>query len=230
MNGQKGKKRIVFDGQGVGLADSQSTSTRNRSTHRYIYLLSPAFSAGRRAQMLVNPQAEFELARRLRTSGILLAEAFVFMSPLYFRGKLAYAAVFSRETAGIPGTLLITPSRGLLPPETVVGIADLQEICGERIVAKNPKYTDPLERDLRALSATIGQDSGVVLLGSIATTKYVPLLVDALGERLFVPHDFIGLGNMSRGALLLRCSREKSELKYVRVTEVLRREQSRMKR
>ena len=55
------------------------------------FLLSPAYAGGRRAQMLLNGRAEFELARRLRAAdAVSLGEVFVFLSGLYFRGKLAY--------------------------------------------------------------------------------------------------------------------------------------------
>lgn len=171
--------------------------------------------------MLFSPRATFDLAQRLRTAGISLGEAFSFMSALYFRGKLAYSAVFSRPTNGIPGTLIITPSRGLLAPETVVTLSELAELSAERIAASNPKYRDPLAHDLRQLARRLGADGRVVLLGSIATRKYIPLLLETFGERLLVPRAFIGLGNMSRGALLLRCARQGSQLEYVPVEEAL---------
>jgi len=219
MGERKNGKRIVLRGQ-----TREFNALANKSgSHPYIYLLSPADSAGRRAQMLLNPRATFALAERLRTTGIPLGEAFSFMSALYFRGKLAYANALARSQEGLPGTLIITSSRGLLPPESMVSLEDLAEIAGERIVAENPKYRDPLERDLRALSEAIGERFRVVLLGSIATRKYIPLLREVLGERLLVPQAFIGLGNMRRGALLLKCSREKRELKCVPIAEALRR-------
>jgi hypothetical protein len=186
-----------------------------------VYLLSPAYSAGRRAEMLLNPRSEFPLAQRLRRHGISLGEAFTFMSPLYFRGKLAYAAAFAKAPGEIPGSLVITPRRGLMRPETIVRATELREICGELIAASNPQYRDPLERDLLLLSETIGQKSQVVLLGSIATKKYLPVLLQVLGERLLVPHDFVGLGNMRRGALLLRCAKQGCEFKYVAAMRVL---------
>ena len=214
MTEQKSGKRILLRGQAPGFT-SRAFGGDPADHHPTIYLLSPANAAGRRAAMLLNPRATFDLAERLRTTGISLGEAFSFMSSLYFRGKLAYARTFSKTVSGISGTLVITPCRGLLRPETQVRLSELAEIVGERIVHHNPKYRDPLERDLRSLSESIGQQFRVVLLGSIATKKYVPLLLEILGERLLVPRVFIGLGNMSRGGLLLRSSREHSELDYV---------------
>lgn len=186
-----------------------------------VYLLSPAHGGGKRAEMLFNPNATFELAQRLRNGGISLGEAFSFMSPLYFKGKLVYASTFLKCPPGVPGSLVITSCRGLLAPETLVGAKDLLEISEEEVTFDNPKYRDPLERDLRKLSEVIGRQVRVVLLGSIATRKYLPLLKDRLGRRLVVPREFIGLGNMSRGALLLRCAREKSELDYVPAVEAV---------
>src|SRR4029077_5935565 len=54
----------------------------------------------------------------------------------------------------------------------------------------------------------------VVLLGSIATGKYVEPLLAVLGERLRFPADFVGRGDMSRGGLLLRCARAGAERTY----------------
>jgi hypothetical protein len=221
---QKRAKRIVLHGPKPENASKEGVAAGSRAGGEYVYLLSPAFSGGRRAQMLLNAEAPFELARRLRTGGISLGEAFAFMSPLYFAGKLKYVSVFARQMGKIPGALIITPCRGLLAPEAVVNVEELREICGERIVAKNPKYRDPLERDLRALSEAIGTPWRVVLLGSIATKKYIPVLLETLGERLLVPREFVGMGNMQRGALMMRCSREKARLEYVGVREALKRQ------
>lgn len=128
--------------------------------------------------------------------------------------------MFAKAPAGIPGRLIITPCRGLLQPETIVGLDELSEIAGERVAVDNPKYRDPLERDLGLLSQAVGSQARVVLLGSIATRKYIPLLIEKLGERLVVPREFVGLGNMSRGALLLRCTREERELEYIWTTAI----------
>ncbi|HKX49073.1 MAG TPA: hypothetical protein VJQ48_01480, partial [Candidatus Binatia bacterium] len=47
--------------------------------------------------------------------------------------------------------------------------------------------------------------------------KYLDVLNQVLGEHLRVPAEFVGLGDMSRGALLLRCVRERRELNYITV-------------
>lgn len=214
-------KRVVLRGHSPA-GTGRPAETQRTFPASYTYLLSPAQLNGPRAQMLFRPESQFELAQRLRTTGITLGEAFSFVSPLYFRGKLAYAAAFSRPSGkGVSGILLITPSRGLLPPETIVTLGELRAITADNIAANNPGYRDPLERDLRALSETIVDETRVVLLGSIATKKYVPMLLHVFGERLMVPRKFVGLGNMSRGALLLRCLRQGCELEYVAATQIL---------
>jgi hypothetical protein len=55
----------------------------------------------------------------------------------------------------------------------------------------------------------------VVLLGSVASRKYLHILSPIFGTRLVVPAEFVGLGDMSRGGLLLRSVRENRELDYV---------------
>src|SRR5678815_401338 len=85
-----------------------------------IFFLSPALCSGRRAQILLRPDASFELATRLRQHGAALGEVFTFLSGLYFRGKQAYAARFARPPRGLPGALVMTSSRGLLGLETLV--------------------------------------------------------------------------------------------------------------
>ena len=221
MSEGKPIKRIILHGQAPGLPRFATVTGAANSRSDLIYLLSPANSAGQRAKMLLNPRADFELAQRLKTTGVSLGEAFSFMSSLYFRGKLAYATTFSQRTGAVPNTLIITSSRGLVRPETMVGLRELEDISRERIVAHNPRYCDPLERDLRLLSEAMGPRRRAVLLGSIATKKYIPLLLEILGERLVVPRAFIALGNMQRGALLLQCSRDMCELEYISVAQAL---------
>jgi hypothetical protein len=63
----------------------------------------------------------------------------------------------------------------------------------------------------------IGPDCDVVLLGSIASPKYVDVLLAIFGSRLRFPIDFVGRGDMSRGGLLLRQAREGQELEYTPV-------------
>jgi hypothetical protein len=114
--------------------------------HR-IFLLSPANAGGERARMLLNERAEFDLAVRLRQEGAPLGEAYAFMSGLYFRGKIAYSKAFATPPAGTPGALVITPGRGLVPPDKPVTVDDLRAIATVRIEVDDPLYRAPLERD-----------------------------------------------------------------------------------
>ena len=111
---------------------------------------------------------------------------------------------------------VITSSDGLVPPDRTVGLADLERFASVPIDAAEPRYRAPLLRDLGALAET-APDAEVVLLGSIATDKYVEPLRTAFGDRLRFPADFAGRGDMSRGGLLLRCVEEARELAYVAV-------------
>jgi hypothetical protein len=179
--------------------------------------------------MLLSARAEFPLARRLRGGdGAPLGEVFSFLSGLYFRGKLAYARRFGyvRDPSGPltgTGALIITADSGLRPPETLVTIADLRAAAGVDISVDNPRYHQPLRAAARALAGALGREGEVVLLGSVATAKYVDVLLEVFGEQLRFPSDFVGRGDMSRGGLLLRCVSEDRELDYVPVTGARRR-------
>lgn len=190
-----------------------------------IFLLSPASTGGERAQLVFNPEARFDLARRLRTrEGAMLGEVFAFLSGLYFRGKLQYALAFARPPEGVSGIHVITPSRGLLPPWERTTLDTLRRFAQVPIDLREPRYTKPLLRDTRALAAALDPhpEAQVVLLGSIASGKYVELLSSVLGERLLFPSDFVGRGDMSRGGLLLRCVAAGRELDYVPVAGAVR--------
>jgi hypothetical protein len=186
-----------------------------------IFLLSPAHCGGKRAELVLNERALFPLAVRLQSTGAPLGEAFSFLSGLYFRGKLAYADHFARPPAGKPGVHVITTDRGLLSAGTVIGVEDLRRFGTVDISANQPGYRLPLVRDVTRLGRL--QDAEVVLLGSVATGKYVDILLEALGERLLFPVEFVGRGDMSRGALLLQAVRNKSELTYQPVAGAIRR-------
>jgi len=177
-----------------------------------VFLLSPAHCGGRRAGYLLKKDSTTPLSVRLRQGTLTLGEAFSFMSGLYFRGKLAYA---SRFAAGTDGCLVITPTRGLQPPDLLVSVALIEEFAGTDIAAGDARYRAPLERDLTALSARLPPSAPVVLLGSIASDKYVEVLAPALGPRLHYPISFVGRGDMSRGGLLLRSAASGDELEYV---------------
>jgi hypothetical protein len=184
------------------------------------FLLSPAFCGGKRAQVLLREAASFPLARRVASSdGAAIGEVFSFLSGLYFRGKLAYAREFSGgETAKAPK--IITPTRGLVPADAIVTREDLMEFALVDISQHDERFRSPFERDAAILASLV--DGDIVLLGSVATGKYVDCLIDLLGERLVFPASFVGRGDMSRGGLLLRCVREGRELDYVPVVGAVR--------
>jgi hypothetical protein len=187
-----------------------------------VFLLSPAHPGGKRAALLLRDEAAFPLAVRLRSlEGVSLGEAFSFVSGLYFRGKVTYASRFGRPPPGAAGVLVITANRGLVPADTPVGVADLRAFGTVDIRADDPRYRDPLARDV----ALLARDPAVelVLLGSVATRKYIDVLLEIVGQRLLFPTEFLGRGDMSRGALLLRAAREGRELAYEPVASALAR-------
>ena len=165
--------------------------------------------------MLLNPRAKFELAVKLQTGGAPLGEIYTFISGLYFRGKVAYAAAFQSPPGGVPASLVITPGAGLIPPDTFMTEAELRALAATDIHQDEPRYREPLERDARLLCSAAGPGCQFILLGSIATAKYMAPLLDCFGDRLVFPGDFVGRGDMSRGGLMLRCAREGRELEYV---------------
>jgi hypothetical protein len=100
--------------------------------------------------------------------------------------------------------------------------AQLRGFDDVRITRTEARYTAPLLRDAAALARLAGADCRIVLLGSVASTRYVEPLVQVFGERLLFPPAFVGRGDMSRGGLLLRCADERRELEYVPVTGAVR--------
>jgi hypothetical protein len=201
-----------------------SLSARNSTAFQMsrIFLLSPAYAGGQRARLIMNDQAEFELARRLRSQNRpTLGEVFSFLSGLYFRGKLTYANVFAQPAFRM-SVLVITPNRGLIPAASRIGIEDLRDFGAVDIDENNPRYRHPLERDVKKLAKRLTPDCQVILLGSVATGKYVDILLAHLGTRLRFPADFVGRGDMSRGGLLLRCAVDRNELLYIPVAGAVR--------
>ncbi|HWL40853.1 MAG TPA: hypothetical protein VNO75_11505 [Gemmatimonadaceae bacterium] len=185
-----------------------------------IFLLSPASCGGKRAGLLFNERAEFGVARKVRSdAGASLGEVFSFMSGLYFRGKLAYATAFQNPPARAGGIQIITPTDGLCFPDTMVTLGDLERFATVPIDVDEPRYRIPLERDAKALSTLIGSRCEVVLLGSIATGKYVDVLEPFFGSRLVFPREFVGHGDMARGGMLLKRVENGEELSYLPISD-----------
>jgi len=180
-----------------------------------IFLLSPAHCGGKRAALLTRPAAAFDLAQRFQSPhGAPLGEVFSFLSGLYFRGKLAYAQRFARAPASDPGTLVITSSRGIVPPQARLTPTLLEEFAQTPIDLREPAYLEPLITSVTALTDRAPLESRFVLLGSVASGKYVRPLLSILGDRLLFPPAFAGMGDMQRGSLLLRSATEEVELEY----------------
>ena len=172
-------------------------------------MLSPANCAGTRAQILLKSQTS-PLTARLANGGAPLGEVFTFMSSLYFRGKLAYATRFGHA-------YVITPGRGLVPADVLIRVEDLQKMATVPVDEAVPAFRAPLVRDATALNRNLGSTDRVVLLGSVATDKYVGPLLEVFGDRLQFPATFVGRGDMSRGGLMLRCAKAGTQLEYVPV-------------
>ena len=196
--------------------------------HR-VFLLSPANCGGTRARIVLSERATFELASRLRGArGAPLGEVFSFVSGLYFRGKLAYARAFAAppdpesDICGA-GVFVITPTAGLRAADTLVTRDALLRFAAVDVDPADARYRRPLERSAAALADDIGPECDVVLLGSIASPKYVDVLLKIFGDRLRFPVEFVGRGDMSRGGLLLRCVASGEQLTYVSVAGAVRR-------
>jgi hypothetical protein len=165
---------------------------------------------------VLSPKATFPVAARLRTEGVPIGDLFAHMSGLYFRGKITYARKFGRA-------FVITPDQGLVPAETTITSQVLVRFADADIDLANPGYRAPLEQSARELAETTGGAAEFVLLGSVASEKYVQVLSAIFGSHLVFPSDFVGRGDMSRGGLLLRAAAASQELEYIPVIGAVRR-------
>ena len=153
---------------------------------------------------------------RLRSEdGAPIGELFAHVSGLYFRGKLTYATRFGRA-------LVITPDCGLVPAETTITFDVMKRFASAEISLDNLRYKQPLEDTAESLARRSGATSDFVLLGSVASEKYVSILGGIFGSRLRFPSAFVGRGDMSRGGLLLRAAAAGEELEYVPVVGAVR--------
>lgn len=186
-----------------------------------IFLLSPASLSGERARQLLAPGARFEAAHRLRSpEGVPLDEAFTFLSSLYFRGKIAYARHFAAPPPKLAspglegGVFVITSGFGLVVPSWRITGERMEILRRTPVDLKSRAYSEPLREHALALRERLPAAARIVLLGSIATGKYVDLLLPVFGDRLVFPRCFVGRGDMSRGSVLLKAVRADEELEY----------------
>jgi hypothetical protein len=176
-----------------------------------VFLLSPARCGGERAVQLARSRGE--LGDALRAGTATLGDVFAWLSALYFRGKLTYGRRF-----GTP--LIMAPGEGLRSPDIAL-TAELLAAMGQ-VEVESEAFVAPLRRDAALVDDVFGREARVVLLGSIATGKYLDTLLAIFGERLLFPSDFVGRGDMSRGGLLLRAARSGEELPYTPVAGATR--------
>jgi hypothetical protein len=181
-----------------------------------LFLISPANLSGLRAKQLTSPRARFGLAVRYQEGGVAIGDAFAFMSSLYFRGKLAYARAFAvpSPVIGGEGIFIITSGYGLVPPDWLLTEERFKRMKTIDIDAKIRRFTRPLKEHAELIHRALEPDAQVILLGSVATGKYVDVLRPILGDRLRFPKHFAGLGDMARGGLMLRAARLGKELEY----------------
>ena len=188
-----------------------------------IFLLSPAKCSGIRASYLLRDGARSELAQRLRTKeGAPLGEIFCFMSGLYFRGKLQYAQAFGHPLPGYDAALVIAPGLGFVSAQTQLTLRELCRMAEIPVDLRDRRYRGPIEEHAGKLARLLGPSDQIVLLGSVATRKYVDPLLSILPDHLYFPREFVGRGDMSRGAMMLRCARARTELDYVQLADMHR--------
>ncbi|MGH2899205.1 MAG: hypothetical protein ACRDMZ_11070, partial [Solirubrobacteraceae bacterium] len=178
------------------------------------FLISPARCGGKRAEMLASSRAS-ELGQQLQDGGAPLGDVFAWLSALYFRGKLTYARRFAAAPGGLGGALVMAPGAGLRDADMRITAADLRAMG--TVDVESTAFVRPLRRDALVVDALCGRDARIVLLGSIATGKYIDTLLEVFGTRLVFPASFVGRGDMSRGGLLLRAARSGDELDYVAI-------------
>ena len=144
-----------------------------------------------------------------------IGELFAHMSGLYFRGKITYAQRFGRP-------FVITPDQGLIPADQPVTSQVLVRFALRKSTSRILPTAFRSSRPRASLPRPPDADAEFVLLGSVASEKYVQVLTAIFGSRLVFPPSFVGRGDMSRGGLLLRAAAAGEELEYVPVLGAIR--------
>jgi hypothetical protein len=101
----------------------------------------------------------------------------------------------------------------------MVTLEDIERFGTVPIEPEESRYRMPLEHDAERLADKVGSRCDVVLLGSVASGKYVDVLLPIFGRRLLFPKEFVGHGDMARGGLLLQRASSGRELTYIPVSD-----------
>jgi hypothetical protein len=216
-----GKQECAHGRKGIARTEvAQATGMPDTPPRPRAFLISPATAHGPRALSLRRPESNSPFARRLREEGVPLGDVFSFLSGLYFRGKLEYARTFARSHGDEPGVRIITMTDGLVSPDALISRDDLERYatCADGASAA----VALLEQTAIELSDRLGADADVVLLGSVSTGKYTDLLGPIFGARLLFPRDVLHIGQLARGALFLQRARDRRELEYMSVSDIVR--------
>ena len=135
-----------------------------------------------------------------------------------FPGQVSLRRSLRSAATGLnSGVFVITPNGGLLPPSVRVTLDDLARLAKTDIDPSAKEFRKPLQKDAKALAQALGPRGEPILLGSIATRKYLDVLLAAFPQELLFPSEFVGRGDMSRGGLMLRSADAHLELTYVPV-------------
>src|SRR5260370_7185086 len=110
---------------------------------------------------------------------------------------MTYDEAFGRPAPGISGGLVISPSEGLRFLHEPVTRDRLRAWAEVDIDAGNAAFTAPLRRHAPALDAAHGATTRIVLLGSVATDKYVPPLPPVFPHRPLFPPEFTAPRHLS---------------------------------
>ena len=183
-----------------------------------VFLISPARCGGKRAEILARSR-NLELGQQLQDGGAPIGEVFAWLSALYFRGKLAYARRFAAPPPALAKALVMAPGAGLRDADTRITAAELRAMG--TVDVESAAFIRPLRRDAAVVNQLCGGGARIVLLGSIATGKYIDTLLEVFGTRLLFPDSFVGRGDMSRGGRLLRAARSGEERSYVPISHAV---------
>jgi hypothetical protein len=146
-----------------------------------------------------------------------LGEIYCFISGLYFRGKIAYAAAFGALPDQSSKALVIVPGLGLLPPDTVFSPEQLRATARIDVDENNPIHHDALLTAAASLDRATSHQCDFVLLrrGERQVqegTAQSAVPSSALSRRIRRP------GDLSRGGIMLRSAASGQELRYIPVS------------